>query len=538
MAPRLVPVQGDPFAPSASGPRLTPVAGNPFAQAQAEPDTTDYGPTAGTGFWQRFREGMGKSFVDTVRGAAQVAPLTNPLVLGASMLPGDPTGARRQMELVQQGVDEARRLDAPLMETGGGRAGQFVGTAVQAFAAPGSAATLPGRVAVGGTQGAGLGALQPTATGESRGQNMLLGTAFGGAGGGVAHWLTGVGRNANTLTAPVNESIEAARAAGIPLNVSQTTGSPALQAVQAATRWMPFSGAAKGAQRQQQAFNRAVGRTFGADAPELTDDVMRAARQRLSDQFNDIYARNDVTITPDVARRLLAIERQAGQDMVAEQAQVVRNQVERIVREAGDGTMSGRKYQAVRTALQNAEKGDPNIARLVRALRSELDDAAAASVGPRDAATLARVRSQWANLRTTEDALRQVAGAGGNVRPASLFPLIRRGATPEMRVLAKVGQNVLKDGLGDSGTAQRAFYMNLIGGGGLASGALGAPVIAKAVATGAVLGRALNSNAASRVLGQGKPTKAIAGLSRRLTKASPAGISLVPRGAAAEDEIR
>jgi hypothetical protein len=89
-----------------------------------------------------------------------------------------------------------------------------------------------------------------------------------------------------------------------------------------------------------------------------------------------------------------------------------------------------------------------------------------------------------------------------------------------MRELAKIGQNVLKDGLGDSGTAQRQFYTSLLAGGGAASmGAL--PLLAKGIAGGAVAGRALNSNIASKLLAQGKPAAGLARLAQGAPQALP-----------------
>ena len=68
-----------------------------------------------------------------------------------------------------------------------------------------------------------------------------------------------------------------AERAGIPLHLSQVSPSRFLKGAQAVTSHLPFTGAGKAAQNQQQAFNRALGRSFGVDnAKELTDDVMQA----------------------------------------------------------------------------------------------------------------------------------------------------------------------------------------------------------------------------------------------------------------------
>jgi hypothetical protein len=80
----------------------------------------------------------------------------------------------------QAEVDEANKLDQPLMETGAGMAGNIagnVGAAVPTAFVPG-ANTIAGAAAIGGV----LGAAQPTTTGESALKNGLIGGAAGPAG--------------------------------------------------------------------------------------------------------------------------------------------------------------------------------------------------------------------------------------------------------------------------------------------------------------------------------------------------------------------
>lgn len=467
-------------------------------------------PTEGRSWLENAAAAYGKSYVDTGRGIKQL--------FGG---------------LSEQDIAERRKQDEALSNAPGGTVGGILGQTVQiatplpgSFAAKG--ASLLGRAApfaAAGLRSGAVAGMQPVADGESRMGKAAEGAAWGVGGQAMASGGSVLAsRAADKLSPVVRESIDLALRAGIPLNVSQVTDSPVIKAMQSATKYLPFSGAAKSARQQQEAFNAAVGRSFGVDAPQLTDDVMRGARKGLSNTFNDIYSRNNVTLTEFPVRRLADIERAAGEDLTEAEAQVVRNQVNKILRELPeDGVLSGQMYQSLRTMLQSVEDGG-KIGRFVKQLRGVLDDAATTSVGPRDAASLSKVRGQWANLRTTEDALKQVAGAGGNVRPASLWPLIRNGSTKEMRALARIGQNVLKEGIGDSGTAQRDFWMRMLGGAGAAGTAAGLgvlPLLAKATAGGAIAGRMLNSKAAARLLEQGKPTKGLAKLLQGAPKYLP-----------------
>src|SRR3990167_8378044 len=95
-------------------------------------------PTAGTGFVQRFNEGMGKAFSDIGGAAGQLVGM------GPSA----------------EETRETRQRDAPLMKTGAGMAGNVAGN-IAAFA---PLAVVPGAntVAGAGALGASIGALQPS----------------------------------------------------------------------------------------------------------------------------------------------------------------------------------------------------------------------------------------------------------------------------------------------------------------------------------------------------------------------------------------
>lgn len=489
-------------AAMASPPRAMSLADR-YAAAGITPDD----PTDGNSFLENALIGYGRAGMQTARGVGQLLGVVD-----------------------NADVDEARRLDAPLMNTAGGKVGNFVGQAHQMMAMPGVAGGA-GRLAPfinAGLQGGVFNALQETGTGESRKMNALVGTGAGIAGQAVS---SGAGllakRAANAMNPVVKESIDLAKRAGIPLHLSQVTNSKALKATSSALNWLPFSGASRAAARQQGAFNAAVGRSFGAEnAATLSDDVMQAAREKLSNEFTSIYSGKHIPIGDDVLERMMQVEQRAMEDLPDDAAKVVTKQLNKILTKADSGTLTGEQYQALRTSLGDAADGSAT-GRFVKMLRSELDKAAASGLGMKDAARLKKVQGQWANLRTTQDALKQVSGASGNVKPASLWPLVRKGSTPEMRKLAQIGQNVLKDSVPDSGTPAREMVYRTLGlaGGATAAGAatgygLLGP-LAKLGVAGATAGRMLNSPAAAGLLGQGAPSRAVAASLRPLPKIAP-----------------
>lgn len=112
-------------------------------------------PTEGMTGTDKFLAGMGKAFYDVGRGAGQLVGMVD-----------------------KKDVDEAKRLDAPLMKTGAGMAGNIAGNVAAAV----PTAFLPGAASIPGAalSGAAFGALQPVGEGESRIQNTALGGALGG----------------------------------------------------------------------------------------------------------------------------------------------------------------------------------------------------------------------------------------------------------------------------------------------------------------------------------------------------------------------
>lgn len=129
-------------------------------------------------------------FETTLAGYGKALP---DLVLGARQLFGNAS---------QEEVDESKRLDAPLMNTTGGKVGNVMGNVAIALPA---AAAPPTLLAAAGT-GAVMGGLQPVGTGESRLKNTAIGGAAG-AGGVVAGRMLAAGyQGARALAEPFTQA--------------------------------------------------------------------------------------------------------------------------------------------------------------------------------------------------------------------------------------------------------------------------------------------------------------------------------------------
>ena len=126
-------------------------------QAQLEADRKTFNPTTDMSGVNKFRAGAGKAFSDIGQGISQY-------------LPG---GATRQ------DVAESRKLDAPLMATGPGMAGNIAGNVAAAV----PTAMIPGANTVTGSAliGAGMGAVQPSVSTNETLKNIGIGAASSAA---------------------------------------------------------------------------------------------------------------------------------------------------------------------------------------------------------------------------------------------------------------------------------------------------------------------------------------------------------------------
>lgn len=149
-------------------------------EPEAEPPAD---PTEGMSGLDKFRAGVGKGLSDTYQGIKQASAILG----GAGVLnPFSPmtAAAYRQAEpLIQSDIDETKRVDRPLTNTGAGMTGNIVGRVAGALPTalvPG-ANTMSGAALIGATQGA----LDPVASDESRLKNAAVGGAAGGLGVGL-----------------------------------------------------------------------------------------------------------------------------------------------------------------------------------------------------------------------------------------------------------------------------------------------------------------------------------------------------------------
>lgn len=162
------------------------------AAVQLAADRAKYDPTADMSGAERFLAGAGKAFTDLGRGAGQLARKVVPdRAADAIGLPS------------QADIDQAKQLDAPLMRTTAGMAGNVAGNVAAAV----PTALIPGAQSFGGaaTLGAVQGLLQPVASDESRLANVALGGAAGPVGVALGRGVAATAKGVKALIEPLTE---------------------------------------------------------------------------------------------------------------------------------------------------------------------------------------------------------------------------------------------------------------------------------------------------------------------------------------------
>lgn len=466
-------------------------------------------PTKGMSGTEKFLAGAGKALTDLGRGAKQIIPGFD-------------------KKAVQADVDESRKLDAPLMGTGSGQVGNFVGNVVPAIATM----RIPGINTYTGAalSGGAFGALQPVSGNESRALNTLGGGAAGLIGQGLGNLISRAIRPVrSTLPAAEQALAEEASRRNIPLTAAQLTGSRPLQITESVMENLPFTSGPQIAKRtaQQQAFNRAVGATFGSAEDAITPEVAGAARTRIGQKFTDLAARNTLQADDALLSDLARIDENARRYLTPDVGRVVLNRMDDVLARVENGTMNGTAYRNLDSELGKAARGTQSgdLRNALGDLRGSLRNAMDRSISGADQAAWKDARREYANLMTVAPvaAKNEAGDVSGKTLLAAANAANKNakfGAPSELGTLGRIGRAFVADQIPNSGTAQRALIQNLItrpaagsvlGAGGFAAtgndplkgAAVGAGVTAGGLLTPRAIQLLMNSPAGQRYLTQG-----------------------------------
>jgi hypothetical protein len=441
-------------------------------QAQSAPN-----PTEGNSFFDNLAAGVGKGVTDIALGAKQrldeaAAYLENKFggqSINAAL--GFKNAADIKKE-TQAAVDEKRQLDAPLMQTVGGKVGNFIGQAIPAVAAPG-AGSLAGSVA----SGAALGAAQPTTEDES----VLNNAALGAVGGAVGY---GVGKAASRIVSPnaaTNPEVQLLKDEGVTPTIGQTLGGAANK-VEEKLQSLPIMGdaiaAARGRSLQEfnnAAINRATA-PIGVEVKGVGQQAVKEAGDALSNAYNDVLSQiPHVTFDEQFANDVVQLNQMA-KSLVPPMQKKFNDTLDQIVldRMSPQGSMLGDTFKSVDSELgllaskysksqvaSESELGDA-ILQLQNLLKQQM-----VRSNPQIAEKINAIDEGWANLVRVEGAARAAKNNNGIFTPAQLNSAVQAAddsvrkravarGTALMQDLGTAGQDVLGSKVPDSGTAGRA----------------------------------------------------------------------------------
>lgn len=379
---------------------------------------------------------------------------------------------------------------------------------------PAALSRIAGGAVTGGTA-AGMVNPEEAGTGALVGGAIPAGAAVAGA----------TGRALGRALRPSGEVAQIAQKAqsyGIPVGFGDVADNRMVQATRSILRDAPLTGGmAAGAQdAKQEAFNRAIGQTFGADAPKLTTEVVDQAKQKMGAEFDRIWNNNSLKVTPEFASKLSELKqlsaklpRNEGQSLAAE----IDDLATKVI-DAADGTqvIPGDVANKFQQYLRRRAEGSAGLRNELGDMRQAIISAFNQSVSPVDAAALTLNRTQYKAFKTVEPLLRSaelgVAGRMPGDVPAALLPgavskSYSNTAGVPLADLAQVGSRFLVDRTPQTGGSARAALQNTAIGAALLGGGMTNPLLTAATVPGAIgVQSMLNSPALARaVMGQGGP---------------------------------
>lgn len=377
-------------------------------------------------------------------------------------------------------------------------------------------------------------------TPEERLKKAAISGVGAGVGGVVVPKLAGAAYNvtkagarglAGEITPAAVALAEKAKGYGIPVNLAQLGDSKFLKTLASTLEQMPFTGAAQKASEQRAKFTRAVSNTFGEDTDKITPEVYASAKQRLQQAFNDLTGRNNLNVTPELTAQLNTILKQAEATGSDDTIRAIKNIISRttnqaetkggnvpaqvsnlvdangapIVKVAASSTpevtkIPGAAYASIDSELGNIIKAGGEKGLYAKQLQSIIRGGMDESISEADKAAWDTARTQYKNLKAVRNIVAR-DGGDGNIPPVQLMSSLNNteagkeamalGSRGALGELGQIGKQFVRDTVPNSGTAQRAVAMGLIGGGGFAFGATPEEV-AGMLAGGATAGRLIN----------------------------------------------
>lgn len=417
-------------------------------------------------------------------------------------------------------------------------------------AALGAAAMPLGGIA-GGAAGGALGeAMMPIADtnkfGEAKMNKMLLGTAFGGLGGGVA-------KVGGAIVGPtIREAAAELMKKGVKLTPGQIAGGIMRRAEEAAKDVPVLGSFIRGAEgRSIESFNRAtidmalepIGVKLPASAAPGREAVSYA-KLRLDDAYDNLLPKMQLTMDTNLASdigniRFLAAEMPKPQ--LEQFETILQNRLSnRFARNSG--VLDGSTLKQVESELgkigsqyrSSADAAQRELGHFVDETRFAVRDALERQ-NPAQAEELKKINKAYALFTRIEGAAGRRAGSEGVFTPADLLQAVknadksvRKGQFARgdalMQDFAEFANAVLPSKMPNSGTTEHAMWQLLAGAG--AGGLLISPKVAAGMVGGVAPYTKIGQNVINATNQPGPTRQAIGGAISK--SAAPAGAAATP----------
>lgn len=505
-----------------------------YAQEQKKtlkPVEKPVNPTEGMTSGDKFVSGVGSAMVNTGMGLKQ-----------AGLWAGNKAGIVDDSTLAnyQSEVDAERKLQAPLLDTGWGTAGNIGGNI--ALGAAGGSALAPlkaaqgagwlarGGVAAanGGIGGAALASTQPVGSGETRLGNTVEGAKWGMAGGAAGHTIgTGIGRLAKGAADKYGQDVidlyNAAKSAGINILPHQLSDSRVFKTVASVLAQLPFTGGVAANKAQIDDYTRMVSKLIKQDTDAISPEVQKSAKLLNKQMYKTALDGVDIPNGDDLVASIRAksLDDALYDDKQRAMFEAIAKRLESNLK---DGSMSGHIYQEMRDLFRGSNNDTSRVSR-------ELIEAWADKNMPKQAREAWNAANRlYGNRQVVKKAMqgadtpRAPTSTEYKVNPATFRNAInpKYPASPEVELASRIGQKI-KDPIPDSGTPGRAVA--LLGLGGAATGTAGLSLaalspLAKLIAVGATAGRVANSKGLANYMAYGTP-KVVQGVARQIEQKAP-----------------
>ena len=280
---------------------------------------------------------------------------------------------------------------------------------------------------------------------------------------------------------------------GIPLGVADISGSSTTKALRSILNDAPFTGGigARQMEQTQGGFNRAVGKTFGADADKLTPEVLDAAKGKMGKEFDRLWGRNNLVVDDAMMGKLSELDAMAtklpkneGQSLKAEISDILSKMTDDG---AGNMVINGDVANKFQSYLRRRADSSAGLKGELSDLRKTMLDAFKRSVSPEDAQALSANMGQYKAFKTVEPLLNKgeagVAGRASGDVPASLLPSAlaqnySKVAGSPLADLSQIGSQFLVNRTPQTGGSARAAIQNSALGAGLMYGGMSNPLLA------------------------------------------------------------